>query len=421
MLFVWFGYNKLGMKRVLREWLPILLGYKPAVDAYKVATGAKQEVGQAANPLHEMGTMKIIEMFTEAIPGVIIQLTAIATSDGVISTASWISLAFSALTTGFASATISYDFDTDPIGRQQTPDFYGYVPASAIKRSIIFASMTLFSAGMLLLRCMTIVVLGLMGGSWVALYFGVDLGFYLVVKILRGDFWYWVPLGGNAELIISMLNRVVVKVIVDFTSIVHLRHPYEVGGFYWAFGIVLTMGSLPVAIILSEKQQQETEGSRIAKTISEYLTPLALFCLSCFFLNIKKTFRITFYSFEKGKDLTTRNFRGTDEVKAQYSINRSRHHWQEIEKDVRTWVETNWVRWEDEKPEWLTDALKAMVPVEFIPTTGEARRRESVRRASVDAEAEGGLGGILRASIRRASIGGTIEGHVKVVPIERDN
>ena len=65
--------------------------------------------------------------------------------------------------------------------------------------------------------------------------------------------------------------------------------------------------------------------------------------------------------------------------------------------------------------------MKEVVPVEFIPATGDARRRESVRRASVDAEAEGGLGGVLRASIRRASIGGAIEGHVKVVPIERDN
>jgi hypothetical protein len=39
----------------------------------------------------------------------------------------------------------------------------------------------------------------------------------------------------------------------------------------------------------------------------------------------------------------------------------------------------------------------------------------------VDAEAEGGLGGALRASIRRASIGGASERSVRVVPIEEDN
>ena len=45
------------------------------------------------------------------------------------------------------------------------------------------------------------------------------------------------------------------------------------------------------------------------------------------------------------------------------------------------------------------------MPVEYTPGAGDARRRESVRRASVDAEAEGGLAGTLRASIRRASVG----------------
>ena len=49
--------------------------------------------------------------------------------------------------------------------------------------------------------------------------------------------------------------------------------------------------------------------------------------------------------------------------------------------------------------------MKARVPVEYIPESGDARKRENVRRASVDAEGEGGLAGTLRASIRRASVG----------------
>ena len=65
--------------------------------------------------------------------------------------------------------------------------------------------------------------------------------------------------------------------------------------------------------------------------------------------------------------------------------------------------------------------MKALVPVEFIPAAGDARRRESVRRASVDAEAEGGLGGAFRASIRRASVRSAMEGNVRVVPISEDN
>jgi hypothetical protein len=170
MLGVWGQNRKLGMKRVVREWIPILLGYKPAVDAYKVATGAKQEVGAAGDPMTEMTFIKMTEMFAEAIPGVIIQLMAIATSDKKdVGTSAWLSVAVSAITTGFASATISYDWDTDPAKREATPAFYGYIPANASKRTVVFVSMLLFTAGMLLIRCTTIVLLGLMGGSWAIL------------------------------------------------------------------------------------------------------------------------------------------------------------------------------------------------------------------------------------------------------------
>jgi hypothetical protein len=91
---------------------------------------------------------------------------------------------------------------------------------------------------------------------------------------------------------------------------------------------------------------------------------------------------------------------------------RSKRHWVSIEKEVKKWVELNWAKWEEEKPEWFTDVYKSLVPVEFIPADGDARRKESVRRASVDAEAEGGLAGAFRASIRRASVGGADGGDI---------
>jgi hypothetical protein len=85
---------------------------------------------------------------------------------------------------------------------------------------------------------------------------------------------------------------------------------------------------------------------------------------------------------------------------------RSRHHWVSIEGEVKKWVELSWAIWEGEKPNWFTDVVKASVPVEFIPSDGDARRRESVKRASVDAEAKSGVAGALGESIRRASVRG---------------
>jgi hypothetical protein len=409
---VWAQNKKLGMKRVLREWIPILFGYKPAVDAYRVAIGSKQEVGVATDPMLEMTLMKGIEMFAEAIPGVIIQLMAIATSDKSVGISAWLSVAVSAITTGFASATISYDWDTDPSRRGQTPAFYGYIPAKASKRTVVFVSMMLLSAGMLLIRCTTIVLLALIGGNWAFLYIGADLGLYLLVKILRGDFWYWIPLGGNIEIVSSILMRVIVKIIIDFTSNMQARHPNEVGGTSWLFGLVLTMVSLPVSIYLASPYVDDN-AIDTASSIVNYFIPITTLCFAVFFLNIERKYLHTFWSPQRSKDMTMAYFFEGESDAIKFGVLwTSRHHWVSIEGEIKKWIEVNWANWEEEKPEWFTDVMKAKVPVEFIPSDGDARRRESVRRASVDAEAEGGLAGALRASIRRASVRGTDGGDI---------
>ncbi|GMI32054.1 hypothetical protein TrCOL_g9159 [Triparma columacea] len=374
MFVVWVQNRKLGMTRVLREWFPILVGYKPAVDAYRVATGAKQEVGAVYDPMLEMTFMKIVEMFAEAIPGVIIQLMAIATSDKEdVGTSAWLSVAVSAITTGFASATISYDWDTDPDRREETPDFYGYIPPKASKRTVVFVSMLLFTAGMLLIRCTTIVLLGLMGGSWAILYIGADLGLYLLVKILRGDFWYWAPLGGNTEIVSSIISRVLIKIIVDFTSMVHFRHPNEVGGAYWLFGFLLTMGSLPVSIYVASPYVDE-RAINIAWTMVKIFLPSSGLCLLIFFSNIEKKYWHTFWSTLRSKDATMAYFlKGESDAKKKYIFWRSRRQWGSIEGEVKKWVESNWAKWEEEKPEWFTDVTKSAVPVEFIPADGDSK------------------------------------------------
>jgi hypothetical protein len=407
MFCVWAQNRKLGILRLLREWTPILIGFKPAVDAYRVAKGYKQEAGQMTDFSTEMYYMKGVEMFAEAIPGVIIQFMAIATSDKAVGTSVWLSVAVSAITTGFTSATLSYDWDTDPAKREVAPDFYGYIPSNSTKRSIIFVTMMLLSACMLVIRCMTIVMLGLLGGKWISLYIGADLGLYLFVKVLRGDFWYWMPLGGNAEIVNSIISRVVVKIVGDFTSIVQFRHPNELGGTYWMFGLILTMGSLPVAILVAERGDVGDTVLKLAWRIVGIFIPCTVLLFAVFFFNIEKKYWGTFYSLQRGKDLAIKNFReGSDAVKAKCTFKYSKHHWKSIEEEVRTWVQANWYRWEEEKPEWFDNTMRARVPVEYIPRAGDARRRESVRRASVDAETEGGLAGALRTRTRKVSVGG---------------
>ena len=71
---------------------------------------------------------------------------------------------------------------------------------------------------MLLARALVLVMLGLVSQTSALLYLCFDMGLYLLYKIVRGDFFYWLPLEGCIEMAVSLVVRVIVKVIVDYTS-----------------------------------------------------------------------------------------------------------------------------------------------------------------------------------------------------------
>ena len=143
---------------------------------------------------------------------------------------SYLSLAVSLLTTGFISATLSYDFDTDPQKRAFNPEFYGYVPDDGGKRAFLFFTMILFSATQILIKATLIIVLASIGPWFPICYLLGDMAFYLLYKVVRKDFTYWPPLEGILSLFGSSVARVVIKSVVDFAAIIQFRHPYEVSG-----------------------------------------------------------------------------------------------------------------------------------------------------------------------------------------------
>ena len=191
-------------------------------------------------------------MFAEAIPEFILQASAILFYG--VSPGALIPLASSALTTGFISASLSYDWDTDMMWRKIAPNFYGYIPNDAGKRTgnviavedehrdivalfsvhqlssflflfaplpilVMFLSLMLLSSTMLLVKTLTMVLLGLASTRIFIIYLGADLILYLLYKIMRNDFFYWLPIDGCLEIFASLALRVIAKVIVDFTSL----------------------------------------------------------------------------------------------------------------------------------------------------------------------------------------------------------
>ena len=72
---------------------------------------------------------------------------------------------------------------------------------------------------MLLTKSLALVIFGLVSRKLIIAYFVVDVGLYLLVKIMRDDFYYWIPADGFVGLLVSFLFRIIVKFITDFSSI----------------------------------------------------------------------------------------------------------------------------------------------------------------------------------------------------------
>ena len=72
---------------------------------------------------------------------------------------------------------------------------------------------------MLLVKTLAMVLLGSVSQHAAVIYLGSDILLYLLHKIVRKDFYYWLPLEGFLEILSSLLFRIMVKVLTDFTNV----------------------------------------------------------------------------------------------------------------------------------------------------------------------------------------------------------
>ena len=80
---------------------------------------------------------KGVEMVAESILGTLLQMYVAKVRNASRATVG--SVVASAMTTGFSSASISFDFDVDPAARKHSPDFYGFIPDGG-SRTVIFGA-----------------------------------------------------------------------------------------------------------------------------------------------------------------------------------------------------------------------------------------------------------------------------------------
>jgi len=268
----------------------------------------------------------------------------------------------------------------DPQKRKESPAFYGYIPDGR-SRTVIFGCMMLNSALLLLIRSFSAAMLMLVKKRYFAMYMAGDMALYLLQKVARGDFHYWLPVDGAFGSLVSLILRMIVKMITDFTGLIHFRGPQELGGLYWTLNMFL-------ALVASFASVWIGAGGRVEWMLVGAASGAFTLSFGLFLLLMKKEFRKTFIGTQTGRQQITERFIQAvdDSVKASV-MKKNKKQWRAIRSEVKEWVGANWWPWEAEKPEWMTESWIAKVPPDMIPSEAKqaaqgiranARRRSSL-------------------------------------------
>lgn len=252
-----------------------------------------------------------------------------------------------------------------------------------------------------------------------------DLGLFFIYKIARNDLRYWLNIEGLLSWVTTMVVRLVIKVVVDFTLMVHLRknskekkigmllcdhffqnnlltpppsqtlsyfltgHTYELGGLYWSANLVLNQAFCFIAVYLYQTHA-EGKNDYISEHLWEVVGVLFLFSVLsfCGFLCIiNKKYIPTFFTTASGKDYAVSMYEKAETDALKFEV--FDHHpsfYDKIVPEIMTWLDNNWDTWEVDMPDWfvaskIKDVPPDMLPVRVLAAMGGIKGR----RASIDA------------------------------------
>jgi len=176
------------------------------------------------------------------------------------------------------------------------------------------------------------------------------------------------------------MARVFAKTIVDFTGLIHLRHPYELGGLYWTVSMFLTLLASFVSVWIYFESGGDAVAETAAWTLVGCMGGAWLITFGVFLLVMKKGYRRTFFSTMSGRRSSINYFLlgADDQVKSEV-LATNKHHWRQIREEVKVWVLANWYPWVTAKPAWFTEAWVFKLPEDFIPDDEDQARLEEIR------------------------------------------
>ena len=277
---------------------------------------------------------------------------------------------------------LSYIKDVNEESRRTGYLFYGFVPLSGVGLYVVRTAMFLLSFCQLSSKSVQVAILIHLGGKTMAIFvICIETFLFLLYKVLRRDFRYRYKIYGMHGWLYSFFLRVGIKIIVDFTGMLHGRHPLEMGGLYFFFNMVWTQlslfGILAVRDNFEAPQDDKSDGNEELWIRSNRLWVLALILLGLWTLAIcllfkfsVKSYRATFISSQTGPQFNRARFNtGEDEVMITI-FKDHKSYYKDYETEIILWIEESWQTWHSDHPKWLTKVVLDSIPRIYIPTFG---------------------------------------------------
>ncbi|GMI18866.1 hypothetical protein TeGR_g12782 [Tetraparma gracilis] len=314
-------------------------------------------------------------MICEAIPGCVMQLyvcVGVLQDGKSVTNQAVLSLVVSALSTGYSSSSITYDYDTGVQRRKDEPEFYGFIP-DGTSGTVVFGCMTLNGGLLLLARSASAALLMHVKSSYFLYYVLGDCAFFFLQKAARGDIRYFTNLDGWAGTVLGdFLGQLIFKLIVDYTGLVQFRGAGCLGGSYWTGNMLLALAAPFGAVAIFFASDVSTDSSLDESSAWTFVLSLCgawVLVFFIFLLLVNPSHRHTFYSTQTSKAWVCSYFTKEGATDAsKMSIHQSRRRlWKHLRPEVKEWTLANWARFEREDPDWFSPSLIAQVEDDMIP------------------------------------------------------
>ena len=236
------------------------------------------------------------------------------------------------------------------------------------------------------------------------IFVGGEIGLYLVYKILRQDFHWWPQLLGMSGLIISFFQRICVKIIVDFTGCIHMRHPYEMGGLGFTLSILWAQAFPFVALQYFDGDSKDIMTGFFGVSFMAWLMLNIIF-----FCTIDLSYMNTFFGTKTASQYTCELYLTSkdDSQKFDAIFTNRINYTKSIHGEVKEWVAANIDQWRREMPDWFNIA---MIPDELLPKDvleaegGARRRRSSVSLREIVGLREGSVGRVHPQAVEEVKV-----------------